>query len=94
MPSPRFEIRNRRGWPDAHLLQLACGHDYFREAWGDLSTIPADAMPGVLADMAACWEMHGEEITSEHKAKHGLDSDPWFARYTPAAAAPAANGNT
>jgi hypothetical protein len=93
MPSPKTRLRSRQGFCDGHILQLAHGHDWFGDAWGSICTIPADAMPGVLAEMADCWRQHSEEITAERKHTHGPDAVPWYLTFKPAPPAPATADN-
>lgn len=57
--------RRARGWTDAHLLQLRCGHDFFREAWGD-----KPFSEETLLDMRQAWARHGEEVELEHQESH------------------------
>ena len=39
-------------YSQAHLLQLACGRDVLRSAWGDKLTA------AILRDMETCWKIH------------------------------------
>ena len=77
MPSLKSKLRSRREpWTDGHFLQLSCSHDFFHDAWGDLSQLPADDLPDVVRDMSLCWRQHQAEVRAE-----AHPGQPWFAAF-------------
>jgi hypothetical protein len=79
MPSPRSQLRNRRGYSIGHFSHLATAHDFFGDGFGHLDKLPINDLPAVVESMAECWHQHQSEIAAECAPR-----EPWFAQYAAA----------
>lgn len=69
MPSPRQQLKGRRGWNSDHFAQLHHGYDFFGDAWGRTTgSYGNNDAAEIREDMAACWHRHGVTILAEFRA--------------------------
>ena len=90
MPRIARRFLRRKEWGSEHKCALRCGYDYFQAGWGDPCTLKRLALDGraapedsanwpdeeTLADMQACWAVHGDEVKADHKAR-GIPGITW-----------------
>ena len=86
MPSPRAELRARRGWNAHHWGQLLTGRDWSlvgptRGAWGNIYELKGDELVETVAEMLACWKQQRHLVTPEHAGLNDLGHRPWFEQY-------------
>lgn len=63
-----------RGWTKAHREQLASGHDWFHDAWGNLHEVPMEDRgdwppPQIESEMREAWEHFRDELMAEYADK-------------------------
>jgi hypothetical protein len=82
MPRLRRKNLSQRDWTDSHKLQLQSGHDWFNDAFTDITDCPLaerDKWPSgnVRAEMGAAWEDLRDEMLDEAEAAGKVP--PWAA---------------
>lgn len=71
MPSPRTQLKGRRGWNDEHRLVFEWGHDY----WGTFG--PADSAEAE-EKMRQYWADFRGELMGRHVTAHPFSRPVWW----------------
>jgi hypothetical protein len=75
--------RQRAGWANGHLMQIASGQDWFGGGFGHLWEKSDDDLRDVIDAMSECWAECGAEMENYCRARQ-WELPPWFAQYADA----------
>ncbi len=73
-------LRDRIGWTEGHILQLAGGYDFFGEGWGELHTLTDSQLRQAVDEMSDCYRTRYAEVMAVLPRVDRVET-PWFARY-------------
>jgi hypothetical protein len=80
MPMARRQSMVRRGWTDAHFMQLAGGDDFAGDGWGALWSLSMADLRRAVEEMAQCYRDYRDAVQACLPRVGRVDT-PWFEKY-------------